>query len=132
MSKCIYATWDHLANVSAASKHLMELKKRVHQEMDTSYQGQSHSTPDTSSLVWRIVHDLKKTGIQTFKDKRSRNSSAVPTIDLYLKGHNQLLLSSLRTFNKNIEVMQSGGSFEEVVDELELPSFDMDNINGEN
>lgn len=66
MSKGIHATWDHLANVSAASKHLMELKKRVHREMDTSYQGQSHITPDTSALVWRVFGDLKKTGIQTF------------------------------------------------------------------
>ncbi|KAJ7588945.1 hypothetical protein C8J56DRAFT_785396, partial [Mycena floridula] len=128
-SKGVHASWEHLGNISSAIKHLIGLKKRVATEMDTVYHGNSHSTPDTSALVWRVFKDLKKTKIQTFNAHRKRTSTVVPFVNLHCKGFHTLATSSLKTFNAKMEVYKAGGGFAVEDDMMSSPNFD--NLTGE-
>jgi len=59
--------WDRLGNISAAVDYLKKIKKQVAQAMSASYQSITHTTPDTSHLVWRVADKVREEGLQTFK-----------------------------------------------------------------
>ena len=120
----MHGSWDHIANISTCSKHFLALKKRIADELETSYRGRGHTTPDTSALVWQMVNDLSQTKVQVFTQNRDGNDDVKAFIDLYAKGHHQLISASLKTFNKHMQDFRSGGVFVPEIDELSPGDFD--------
>lgn len=106
----------------------MALKKQISKSMDTSYQGKTHMTPDTSKLVWRIVDDLKKTGLQIFSQNREGNATAQAVPDLRARGAKQLESASLTTFNKKIRNWIDGTVTDEVLEVDTIPSPAFENV----
>ncbi|KAJ7586642.1 hypothetical protein C8J56DRAFT_787628 [Mycena floridula] len=122
-SKGLQSKAEHLGDISTCIKYLMALKKRVGIEMETAHKSSQHTTPDTSKLVWRVFHDLKRTKIQILDRTREANLMIKPFIDLRAKGHHQLVSISLKTFNDKMRGYKLGEQFEAEVDELEPAEF---------
>jgi len=125
-SKGLYAGWDTLGNISAAIEYLQKIKKQVGLAL-RGYRGSSHTTPDTSSLVWKVANNVKEAELLLFKIHREHhpNSDAKSVLNLLDEGEKKLRSSSLKTFNKKIHALNEGydtSSFEEV-DELSGPDF---------
>ncbi|KAJ7597961.1 hypothetical protein C8J56DRAFT_774167, partial [Mycena floridula] len=129
LSKGIHMQWEQLGHVSASIKELMALKHRVSQELDTSHQRRKGKTPDTSSLVWRVVTAMSSVQVQVYKLEREGNSTVKAFDDLHLKGDGHLSSSSVRTFNKKMDKVKAGGAFVPEVDEIGQAEFG--NILGE-
>ncbi|KAJ7589275.1 hypothetical protein C8J56DRAFT_784272, partial [Mycena floridula] len=121
--KGIHAGWEHLGHISACIKHLMALKSQVGKEMEVAHQGKSHTTPDTSALVWRVFDNLAATKLQNFLPTWAGNSQSTAFTDLHFKGHQQLLSASLATFNKKMTAIKQGMSFDPELDEIAVISY---------
>ena len=67
--------------------------------LSSLYQGSSHSSPDTSHLVWRVADMVKKEEIQVFKENRAGNLKVKAVIDIRATGEAKLQSLSLATFN---------------------------------
>lgn len=88
-----------------------------------SYQGSSHTTPDTSHLVRKVADKVRDLELQKFIPGREGNAKVKKTINILARGEEQLKSSSLATFNKKIRILIEGGVFEDEVDTLPPISF---------
>ncbi|KAF7337280.1 hypothetical protein MSAN_02280500 [Mycena sanguinolenta] len=116
-AKGMNSTWDRLGNISAAIIHLQQVKKKIATLLDTTYRSTSHTTPDTSEMVWRVQRTVASEGLQTFDPDRMKITRAKLTQDILIVGEAKLKSSTLATFNKKIAAMGEGHSFEEEEDE---------------
>lgn len=118
-SKGLYASWDRLADISAAVDYLQKIKKEVGEVLG-GYKGKTHTSPDTSDLVWKVANDVRELELLVFKLDRQRypNDCASPVTDVLMKGEQKLKLSSLKTFNTKIRVFMSGYCIEDEVDDI--------------
>jgi hypothetical protein len=51
-------SWDRLGDILGAVIQLQNIKKQVSKALGASYQGKTHTTPDTSMLIWKIANDV--------------------------------------------------------------------------
>jgi hypothetical protein len=58
VAKGLCSTWDRLGDISGAVVQLQNVKKQVTRALGTAYEGTAHTTPDTSSLVWKIANEV--------------------------------------------------------------------------
>ncbi|KAJ7626969.1 hypothetical protein FB45DRAFT_749875 [Roridomyces roridus] len=117
-AKGMDTTWDRLGDISAAIVPLQRVKKIVTTALGGSYQGSSHTTPDTGHLVWRVQKKAAEEELQTFQPSRSTATPPTQKKDILYRGERLLQSSTLKTFNKKIAAMIEGRSFEEEVDDL--------------
>ncbi|KAG6826101.1 hypothetical protein H0H92_001127 [Tricholoma furcatifolium] len=101
-AKGVYLNWERLGNLSACIGHLQMIKARVTKSLSTQYQGSTHTTSDSSALVWRIANNARENQLQDIVPNRvSPCVKVVP--DLRALGRAQFASSSLATFNKKLE-----------------------------
>ncbi|KAJ7210897.1 hypothetical protein GGX14DRAFT_534724 [Mycena pura] len=122
-AKGMTSTWDRLGNVSASIVYLQRVKKKVAAALETAYRSTSHTTPNTSALVWRVANKVTSEGLQQFEDGRVNNASCKLTVDAMLTGEAKLKSSTLATFNKNMLLMIKGHAFEEEDDECPTMAY---------
>ena len=115
-AKGLESTWDRLGDISAAIDYLNKIKKKVTSTLSSSYQRSTHTTPDTSHLVWRIADQIQDEELQIFKEKRSGDSKVRAAVNILATGEAKLKSSSLATFNKKISAMVKGRAYEDELD----------------
>jgi hypothetical protein len=127
VSKGLRSSWDRLGDISGAVVQLQNVKKQVTRALGAAYEGTTHTTPDTSSLVWRIANDVRALGLNTYQLDRRGNLKQKPVLNLIDIGEKKLVSSSLATFNKKLACMMAGNLDEAVgiTEEDELPSMQM-------
>ena len=114
-AKGLESTWDRLGDISAAIDYLNKIKKKV-SSATSSYQRSSHTTPDTSQLVWRVADNIRDKELQIFTEKRLGNSKVKAAVDILTTGEAKLKSSSLATFNKKISAMVKGRAYDDEQD----------------
>jgi hypothetical protein len=84
------------------------------------YSGTKHTTPDTLSLVWKVVEKVKELELQVFKlEHQGHDNDAVkPIVNILAAGEQKIKSASLATFNKKVHTLISGYSVEEEHDEI--------------
>ena len=115
-AKGLESTWDRLGDISAAIDYLNKIKKKMSSALSSSYQRSTHTTPDTSHLVWRVADKIRDEELQVFSEKRLGNSKVKSVVDILATGEAKLKSSSLGTFNKKIFAMVKGHAYEEEQD----------------
>lgn len=63
MAKGIYASWDRLGNISAAINHIQTIKRQVVRKI-AGYKGSTHTSPNTTNLVFLIANKAREDKIQ--------------------------------------------------------------------
>ncbi|KAI4527997.1 hypothetical protein K525DRAFT_185315, partial [Schizophyllum commune Loenen D] len=129
-AKGIYSSWDRAGDVGACTKALQCLKKRVNKSLITSYKNQSHTTPDTRALVYRVADKAAEDCLQVHDPKRDESRGCKVTPDLHAIGHKRLE-TTLVTFNKKMRAMIEGRTHdhsgsplvEEIEDTMPAPDF---------
>jgi hypothetical protein len=127
-AKGMHASWDHLADISAASDLLKDVKKKVASSLEASYTGTTHKTPDVSELIWTVERKEKELGINQYQQDRDGNGKVKPVIDALANEERMIWTGSLLTFNKKLKNLVVGGAGTED-DEDELPPVDIDYSN---
>ena len=124
----LYASWDRLADISASSDLLKDVKQNVLSSLGTSYTGKTHKTPDTTDLVWRIAHKARDIRLNTNSAGRMKNEEAKGVVDVFSKGEQLLRGASLVTFNRKVKNCLAGTLDSEVDDEDvdDIPVLDIE------
>jgi hypothetical protein len=117
-AKGLESTWDRLGDISAAIDYLNKIKKKVPSALSSSYQRCTHTTPDTSHLVWRVADKLRDEELQVFREKRVGNSKVKAVVDILATGEAKLKSSSLTSFNKKISAMVKGHVYDDEQDAI--------------
>jgi hypothetical protein len=60
VAKGLHSSWDKLGDISAAVLQLQNVKKQVTKALGASYEGKTHTTPDTSMLVWKVANKVRE------------------------------------------------------------------------
>ena len=122
-AKGMSSTWDRLGNISAAIISIQRVKKKVSAALDAPFRSSSHTTPDTSEMIWRVQRKTADEDLHQFQPGRSHNSRRKFATDILMTGEAKLKSSTLGTFNKKIAAMIEGHAFEEEEDECPMIAF---------
>lgn len=127
VSKGLRSSWDRLGDISGAVIQLQNVKKQVTRALGAAYEGSTHTTPDTSSLVWKIANDVRALGLSKYQPNRKGNLKQKMVLNLIDIGEKRLMSSSLATFNKKLASMMEGNldGAAGMTEEDELPSMQM-------
>ncbi|KZV58893.1 hypothetical protein PENSPDRAFT_695694 [Peniophora sp. CONT] len=119
-AKGIRADWSTLGDVSASITVLSDATHAVVAMFDI-YDGSSHTTPDTSKLVWQVYEAVGD--LMELKVSRPDGDKQKLRPDLLGEGQQKLITSGLTNFNKNMRALYSGLAVNEFVveEEDELP-----------
>lgn len=123
--KGLYSTWDRLGNLSAIIVLLQNIKKQVNKSLG-NHQGNTHTTPDTSDIVWKVADSIRDLTLDRDNVTREGNRSAKKKVNTKAKGEKLLKSTTLATFNKKVRRMNQG--FDDHEDELdvdEIPANDV-------
>jgi hypothetical protein len=112
----MYAGFERLGDVSAAVNLIEIVKERVSHELGGRYQSRSHTTPDTSDLVWRVYHRVVAIWDDNYKTPEGKPPKA--RTDLLAEGEKKLRKSSMATFNKKLATLAAGQEPEVEEDEI--------------
>ncbi|KAF8419233.1 hypothetical protein L210DRAFT_3307192, partial [Boletus edulis BED1] len=104
-SKGVYASWDHLGDISAAVDLLRHVQKQVGKSLDISYHGITHVTPDTSASVNKVAHKVGELKLHTFLPHREENSRIRLVVNSLALGEQKLKSATLATFNRKVRAM---------------------------
>jgi hypothetical protein len=110
---------------------LNKIKKKISYTLSSTYQGSTHSPPDTSHLVWRVADKVRDEEIQVFKENRAGNSKVKSVVDVLATGEAKLKSSSLATFNRKICAMVNGHLYEDDEDTIPQPQFSLNGMSEE-
>lgn len=127
VAKGLRSSWDRLGNISGAVIQLQNVKKQVSKALGASYEGKTHTTPDTSKLVWKVAREVRELTLAKYQPGRKGNDKQKLITNLIDVGEKKLLSLSLDTFNKKLACMKSGNldGMAGTVEEDELPSVQM-------
>lgn len=87
--------------------------------LGASYEGKTHTTPDTSGLVWKVASEVRELVLGKYQPRRKGNDKQKLVTNLIDVGERKLLSSSLETFNKKLACMKAGnvGEMAEIAEE---------------
>lgn len=127
VSKGLRSSWDRLGDISGAVLQLQNVKKQVSKALGASYKGKTHTTPDTSPLVWKVAREVRELVLSEYQPGRKGNDKQKVVINLIDVGEKRLLSSSLDTFNKKLACMKAGNldGMAGMVEEDELPTLQL-------
>src|ERR1700733_386292 len=127
VAKGLRSSWDRLGDISGAVLQLQNVKKQVTKALGASYEGKTHTTPDTSTLVWKIANELRELVLSKYQPGRKGNDKQTLVTNLIDVGERKLLSSSLETFNKMLACMKAGNADEAagMIEEDEIPGIQM-------
>ena len=125
--KGLRSSWDRLGDISGAVIQLQNVKKQVLNALGASYQGKTHTTPDTSKLVWKVANKVQELMLGKYLPDHKGNDKQKLVTNLIDVGEKRLLSLTLKMFNKKLACMKAGN-----VDELagmikvdEIPSVQL-------
>ncbi|KII83168.1 hypothetical protein PLICRDRAFT_119739, partial [Plicaturopsis crispa FD-325 SS-3] len=119
VAKGLTNTWDRLGDIGATINLLSTIKKKIQTSLGTRYRGISHTTPDTSDLVWKVANHCQDHGLQEFRPGREHNALQKCIPDILAVGTQKLLSSTLGTFNKQRKSLVTGIVVEDTEIELD-------------
>ena len=127
VAKGLRSSWDRLGDISGAVIQLQNVKKQVSKALGASYEGKTHTTPDTSKLVWKVANEVRELVLSKYQPGRKGNDKQRLVTNLIDIGERKLLSSSLETFNKKLACMKAGNldGLAGMVEEDELPSVQL-------
>lgn len=127
VAKGVCANWDRLGDISSTVLQLQHVKKQVTSALGGVYEGKTHTTPDTSLLVWRVANKVHELGLDNYQSGRNGNEQQKVVPDLIESGERKLVSSSLATFNKKLVCMMEGNLDEAaaLTEDDELPAVAM-------
>ena len=127
VAKGLRSSWDRLGDISGAVIQLQNVKKQVTKALGASYQGITHTTPDTSKLVRKVASEVRELSLSIYQPGRKGNEKQKLVPNLIEVGERKLLSSSLETFNKKLACMKAGNleDVAGVTKEDEIPSLQM-------
>lgn len=126
-AKGIYASWDHLGDISATVDLLQSVRKQVGRALGIAYHGISHTAPDVLSAINKVAYKVSELELHVFKPNRLEGDTARPVVDTLAVGAQKLKSSTLATFNRKVRGMMVGEVFESDEDEIPQASFDLSN-----
>ena len=124
-AKGIYASWDHLGDISASVDLLQHVQKQVAKSLDTAHHGITHITPDTSASVYKVAHKVGELRLHTFTPSRGENNKIRPVINTLALGEHKLKSATLTTFNRKVKAMMAGEGLEAEVDDIPQVDFNL-------
>ncbi len=113
-------------DISTAIDYLNKIKKKVTSVLSSTYQGSTHSSPDTSHLVWHIANTVWNDEFQVFKENREGNSKVKVAVDILATGEAKLCSSSIATFNQKICAMVNGHNYEDEENTIPLSQLTLE------
>ncbi|KAF7971248.1 hypothetical protein HWV62_21570 [Athelia sp. TMB] len=114
----LYSSWERLGDISASVDYLMKIKKSVGEALGR-YSGTSHTTPNTSSLVWKVADKIRDEKLDSELRNRKSNGTAKPVKNAMVAGEKKLKSSTLKTFNLNVRKLIEGHTqIDDVEDEM--------------
>lgn len=127
VAKGLRSSWDRLGDISGAVVQLQNVKKQVSKAMGASYEGKTHTTPDTSPLVWKVAKEVWELVLGKHQPGRKGNDKQKMVNNLVDLGEKRLFSSTLETFNKKFACMKAGKVDElaEMTEDDELPSVQL-------
>lgn len=127
VAKGLRSSWDRLGDISGAVIQLQNVKKQVTKALGASYQGKTHTTPDTSILVRKVANDVAELSLGKYQSGRKGNEKQKLVPNLIDVGEKKLMSSSLETFNKKLACMKAGNLDEVagITEEDEIPGIQM-------
>ena len=127
VAKGLRSSWDRLGDISGAVIQLQNVKKQVTKALGASYQGKTHTTPDTSILVRKVANDIAELSLGKYQSGRKGNEKQKLVPNLIDVGEKKLMSSSLETFNKKLACMKAGNLDEVagITEEDEIPGIQM-------
>jgi len=127
VAKGLHSSWDRLGDISGAVIQLQNVKKQVTKALGASYQGKTHTTPDTSILVRKVANDVAELSLGKYQSGRKGNEKQKLVPNLIDVGEKKLMSSSLETFNKKLACMKAGNLDEVagITEEDEIPGIQM-------
>jgi len=127
VAKGLRSSWDRLGDISGAVIQLQNVKKQVTKALGASYKGKTHTTPDTSALVWKVAKEVRALVLGKYQLGRKGNDKQKPVTNLIDAGERKLLSSTLETFNKKLACMKAGnvGNMAGITEEDEIPSVQL-------
>jgi hypothetical protein len=127
VAKGLRSSWDKLGDISAVVLQLQNVKKQVTKALGASYEGKTHTTPDTSTLVWKVANEVRELALSKYQPGRKGNDKQRLVTNLIDVGERKLLSSSLETFNKKLACMKAGHVDEMagMIEEDEIPSMQL-------
>ena len=119
VAKGLRSSWDRLGDISGAVIQLQNVKKQVSNALGASYQGKTHTMPDTSRLVWKVANEVRELVLGKYLPDRKGNDKQKLVTNLIDVGEKRLLSSTLETFNKKLACMKAG-NVEELAGMIEV------------
>ncbi|KAH9961657.1 hypothetical protein BGW80DRAFT_1463787 [Lactifluus volemus] len=95
--------WRHLSSRSSVAN----VKKQVTKALGASYEGKTHTTPDTSMLVWKVANEVRELALSKYQPGQ------------------EAVVISLETFNKKLACIKAGHVDEMagMIEEDEIPNL---------
>src|ERR1700733_8002458 len=112
VAKGLCSSWDRLGDISGAVLQLQNVKKQVTKALGASYEGKTHTTPDTSTLVWKVAHAVGSLVLSKYQPGREVKDKQTFVTNLIGVGERKLLSSSPETFNKKLACLKAGNADE--------------------
>ena len=121
--KGVYASWDQLGDISASVDLLQNIRKQVLHALKTSYHGITHTNPDMTASVDKIVNKVRELELDRHKPDWCGNGAVKLIIDTLAVGEQKLRLLTLTIFNQKAKTMMDGNGFEVEEDEILTINF---------
>lgn len=125
-AKGLHASWDHLVNISASIDILDQVQQNIVISLEASYSGTTHTTPNTSGVVWTVANKACELKLNTFHTDHEGNDNIKPTVDTLATGEHLLKSSMLAKFNKKWRDLCSGILVEDSDNVDDIPALDLE------
>ncbi|KIK77816.1 hypothetical protein PAXRUDRAFT_28747 [Paxillus rubicundulus Ve08.2h10] len=97
--KGVYASWDHLGDITTTVDLLQSVHKQVSRALGIVYHGISHTTPDMSAAINKVAHKVGELELHIFKPDRLENDFIWHVVNILAAGEQKLKSLMLATFN---------------------------------
>jgi len=125
-AKGVYAGWDRLGDISAAVELLLQVRRKVGEDIEIGYHGITHISSDDSTSINKIAYKVEELALHQYQPERlgDEYDQVKPTVDTLAAGETKLQSSTLSTFHKKVRAMMVGEIFTAEEDKDEIPEAD--------
>ncbi|KAF8119144.1 hypothetical protein EV363DRAFT_1593479 [Boletus edulis] len=85
-AKGVYASWDHLGDISAAVDLLQSVRKQVGRALGIAYRGITHTTPDVSAAINKAAYKVGELALHISDLNRLGGDLVGPVVDTLTAG----------------------------------------------
>jgi len=131
--KANHGTFAMLADLAPNIPLYRPLKRELSTVLGAPWQGTTHTVPDFSKIIKRVVDKVKDVDLDAFQAGRATSKL---TLDILAKGSDMLSGSGMNSFRKRWKLWAEGGvAFEEEDDDIAMlrrGSHPEEDTNGDN